>query len=86
MSERTITLTSEQMTVLRNGGHTFDRGLGHSVRLVAAGGPYSPLPGSDAEVVLSAADLDLIEGRPEGLVVANTLRTTDWTVRMEATR
>lgn len=86
MSKRTITLTTAQLADLRGKGQTYDDngGIEDIVRLLRDGSGYSPLPGATNQIVLTDADLDLIEREPEGLVVADTTGTTGWTVRMEA--
>lgn len=87
MSERTITLSADQVAALRGKGQAFaDPGeIGDMVRLIRDGSGYGPLPRAGNEIVLSDADLDLIE-QPEGLVVADTTGLTGWTVRVEAAR
>lgn len=88
MSERTITLSADQVAALRSKGQAFaDPGeIGDMVRLIRDGSGYGPLPGASNEIVLSDADVDLIEQQPEGLVVADVTRTTGWTIRVEAAR
>lgn len=84
MSERTIILTSGQLADLRGRGQTHDDsgGIEDVVRLLRDGSGYRPLPGATNQIVLSAADLDLIEQEPEGLAVADTTGRTNWTVRV----
>jgi hypothetical protein len=88
VSERTITLTTGQLADLRGKGQTYDRSStpGDIVRLLRDSSGYRPLPGATNQIVLSNADLDLIEQQPEGLVVADTTGTTGWTMRMEVTQ
>ena len=89
MSDQTITLTREQMAQLRGVG---DIAVGEwpTARLIRDGSGHTPLMRGDGEpcrdqVLLSDAELDLIEAQPEkGLGVADVARTTGWTIRLEA--
>ena len=81
MSGRTIALTPSDVWVIRRGHMTAVEDSTGQIVDVA----MFPLPANgDVRVTLSAGDLDLIERQPEGLVVADTARSTGWTIRMEA--
>ena len=89
MSERTIVMTDEGLDSLRTGIITVraSDNTGRPVVLFPQQAwPSERRPAPVPSVVLSAADLDLIEQQPEGLVVADVTRTTGWTIRMEAAR
>jgi hypothetical protein len=86
-TERTITLSGDQILLLRVKGQAFSTTAGARIRLMRAGSGYSPMIAGDGQpcsdqIVLSPADLDLIERQPGGLVVADEIGTTDWTVRV----
>jgi hypothetical protein len=87
VSERTITLRPAHLARLRAGKHIWwDDSTNREVLLRMDG---SDMPESYDEAlvaVLTVGDLDLIAGRPEGLVVADVTRTIGWTIRTEAAR
>ena len=80
---RTIILTADKLAALRGKGQTYDHAStpGEMVRLLRDGSGYGPLPVAANQIVLSDADLDLIEQGTEGVVVADTSGATGWTVR-----
>jgi hypothetical protein len=85
MSAHTITLFRAAFDKLREGRATValadsagQRVFLFTKRVWPSDRPPAPQP----SVVLTDADLDLIEQEPEGLVVADTERTTGWTIRM----
>lgn len=82
MIARTITLPDTYWQCLRERGHCwYDDNTGREVLLRTPGSdPFDVYDGA-LVVDLSATDLDLIES-PEGLIVADTNRTTGWTVRV----
>jgi hypothetical protein len=90
VSDNPMPLTRDQIDALRGKGQTyFDDGSFGGVRLMRDTSGYSPLLGGDGrpcsnQVVLSEADLDVIEQHPEGLVVADVTRATGWTVQVAA--
>jgi hypothetical protein len=89
VSERTITLPRVAFDRLRESRATFALADSEGQRVflfTKIVWPSDRHPGPQPSVVLSPADLDLIEQQPEGLVVADTTGTTGWTMRMEVTQ
>lgn len=86
MSDRTITLFRAAFDKLREGRATVSLPDSEGQRVFLFSKrvwPSGRIPAPQPSVVLSDADLDLIERESEGLVVADAARTTGWTVRME---
>ena len=76
------------MAALRSKGQAYDNtdNVEGIARLIRSSSGYGPLPGAGNQVVLSDADLDVIERQPGGLAVTCTDGPSGWMIRMEATR
>jgi hypothetical protein len=82
VTENILALTGDQLSALQGKGQTFagydyDKG---GIRLTRDGSGYSPLPGASNHIVLTSADLDVIQSRPEGLIATDTLGEKSWRV------
>lgn len=85
MSERTITLPRAAFDKLREGRTTVALPDSNGQRVfffTKSVWPSERVPAPQPSVVLSAANLDLIEQQPEGMVVADTTGATGWAVRV----
>jgi hypothetical protein len=83
MSDRTITLPRAKFDRLREGKHVWwDDNTGREVLLHMQGARPGDVYDGAPVAELTSADLDLIERQPEGLGVADTTRTTGWTIRV----
>ncbi len=87
MTAPTITLFRAAFDALREGRHTVSlpdsdgtRVFLFTRRVWPSERPLAPQP----SVVLSQADLDLIEKDPEGLAVTDSTLTTTWRVKLAA--